>query len=103
MPCAFASMHAHTCMRGAAWPARTRTTALMSGASRGNAAVVKILLETGAVDLNAKCDSGCVDVGRWDAVRTCGHIDAHVWMGARVCFNECCAVIFQHELFASEM
>ena len=91
MPCAHASTHAHTCMRGAARPARTRNTALIRAANK--AKIVKLLLDTGAVDLNAAANSGYVDVGRRGAVRTCGHGDTSIWTGAQVRFNACCGAV----------
>ena len=93
MPCAHASTHAHTCMRGAARPARTRYTALMRAAVHGHTEIAKLLLDTRAVDLNAAAKDGYVDVGRQGAVRTCRHVDACVWTGAHVCFNVCCGAV----------
>ena len=75
MPCAHARTHAHTCMRGAARPARTRETALMHAADRGHTEVVKLLVETRAGDLNAANNDGYVDggaAGRSAHMRTCG-------------------------------
>ena len=93
MPCAHTSTHAHTCMRGAARPARTRRTALIWAMGYGYTEVAKLLVQTDGVDLNAANDDGYVDVGRCGAVRTCGHVGARVWTGAHVCFNACCDAV----------
>ena len=84
MQCVHASTHAHTCMRGAARPARNRYTAKTD--------VAKLLVKAGA-DINAVHKDRYVDVGRRGAVRTCGHVDAHVWTGTHVCFDPCCDAV----------
>ena len=63
-----AGTHAHTCMRGAVRPARTRKTALMTAVRSGEPDIVEHIVNAAGVDVNAADKYGYVDVGWRGAV-----------------------------------